>query len=128
MGNNSFSFSVKSNAGNRKAYRAKIDGLHVKVVGRPSVYSAVDLSPTGVGLNGAAGMREGRIFEISLFHKGKQLISGLQVRVIRATASFTGLVFVDLDPRQTDAVHALVLSEQKRQVDERNKDRFRMDF
>jgi len=123
MGWNPFKISVKASSGKRGTYRAKISGLHVKVVGRPSVYPTTDLSPTGVGLKGSTGMREGKVFELGLFTGGKQIVSGLHARVVRATATFTALVFVDLDPRQSDAVHALVLSEQKRQADERKESR-----
>jgi len=118
---NPFKLSIKSRAGRRKAYRARISGLHVKVVGRPGVYVASDLSPTGVGLKGSTGMREGKVLEISLFHKGRTAVSGIRARVVRATQTFTGLVFVDMPPCTTDAVHSLVLAEQKRQADERCK-------
>lgn len=123
MGWNPFKISVRNTAGKRKTYRAKLAGLHVKVVGRPSVYTATDVSPTGLGLKGATGMRVGQVFEIGLYHKGLRVVEGINVRVVRVSDAFTGLLFVDMDARQEDAVHDLVLQEMKRQADARNKER-----
>ena len=120
---NKLSISMKKPSGDRKAYRAKIEGLHVKVAGRPAVYAAKDLSPTGVGLDGCTGMREGQLYEVNLFFKGKLTASSLKTRVVRAASTFTGLLFIGLDRRQADAVHSIVLSEQKRQAELRKKER-----
>ena len=120
-----FDISIRKPSGDRKAYRAKIEGLHVKVAGRPAVYAAKDLSPTGVGLGGGTGMREGQLFEVNLFFKGALAASSLKTRVVRATATFTGLIFIDLDRRQADAVHAIVLVEQKRQAELRKRERIK---
>ncbi len=126
MARKKFAISFSREAGERKAYRARIEGLHVKVAGRPSVYAARDISPTGVGLDGGTGMREGQLFELNLFFKGRLTASDLKARVVRSTATFTGLVFIDLDRRQEDAVHAIVLEEQKRQAELRKNDGFNM--
>nr|WP_287413054.1 PilZ domain-containing protein [Pseudodesulfovibrio sp.] len=127
MFKNPFKVSVKQSSGKRIAYRAKISGLHVKVVGRPSVYSVSDLSPTGLGLSGSTGMREGDVFVLSLYLKGKRVATDLHAKVVRAKQMFTGLVFVNPDRRQMDALHALVLEEQKEQAEERKKIRYRFD-
>lgn len=127
MFKNPFKVSVKQSSGNRAAYRAKISGLHVKVVGRPSVYSASDLSPTGLGLSGSTGMREGDVFVLSLYLKGRRVAADLQAKVVRVKSMFTGLVFINPDRRQMDALHALVLQEQKEQAEERKKIRYRFD-
>lgn len=124
---NLFKVSVKETSGKRATYRAKIDGLHVKVVGRPSVYAASDLSPTGVGLSGRTGMYEGEIYVLSLFLKGKRVAADLRAKVVRVAPTFTGLVFVTPDRRQTDSLHAIVLSEQKAQAEERKQVRYRLD-
>jgi len=115
--------SFKKDSGGRGAYRAKIEGLHVKIDGRPAVYAATDLSPTGVGLDGWTGMKKGQKFEVNLFFKGAMVVSSLKTSVVRVAGDFTGLLFVGLDRRQADAVHGLVLKEQKRQAEIRMKDR-----
>ena len=120
-----FNISFKQTSGKREAYRASIPGLHVKVVGRPAVYSAKDISPTGVGLAGSTGMREGDRFEVGLYYRGKPIATGIKAKVVRAAPTFTGLVFEDMDRRAQDAVHELVLEEQKRQAEERRKDRLK---
>jgi len=119
MTKNSLSISIGKKSGGRQAYRAKISDLHVKVEGRPAVYVAKDLSPTGVGLGSPIGMREGQNLNVSLFYKGKMVAMSLKARVVRAASAFTGLSFVGLDRRQADAVHAIVLEEQKRQAEAR---------
>ncbi len=124
MGKNPFSLSFGKESGGRQAYRAKISDLHIKVVGRPLVYVAKDLSPSGVGLGGSSGMREGQDYTISLFRKGAMLATNLKTRVVRATPQFTGLIFVALSRQQADAVHRIVLDEQKRQAEERKVKRF----
>lgn len=121
MGWNPFKMSVRNTAGKRKTYRANVSGLHIKLVGRPTVYSARDISPTGLGINGATGLRVGQIIELGLFLKGSMVVSGIKGRVVRVSDAFTGLVFENTDPRKTDAIHALVLKELKRQADSRNK-------
>nr|WP_321256162.1 PilZ domain-containing protein [uncultured Pseudodesulfovibrio sp.] len=127
MFKNPFKVAVKQSSGKRAAYRAKISGLHVKVVGRLSVYSASDLSPTGLGLSGSTGVREGDVFVLSFYLKGKRVAADLQARVVRAKPLFTGLIFVNPDRRQMDALHTLVLEEQKEQAEERKKIRYRFD-
>ena len=117
------SFGNKS--GDRKAYRAKITGLHVKIAGKAAVYAAKDLSPSGVGLSGGIGLRKGDSFSVNLFYKGALVAGNLSSKVVRCAPSFTGLTFVNLDRRQTDAVHKLVLQEQKRQAEERKKDKLK---
>jgi len=118
-------FSIKKNSGDRQAYRAQITGLHVKVAGRPAVYATKDISPTGVGLSGSTGMREGDVLEIGLYYKGGLVAGSVNARVVRAAPTFTGLVFFDLDRRQQDAIHALVLKEQKRQAELRKLDKLK---
>lgn len=120
-----FSISFNKTSGKRAAYRAVIPGLHVKVAGRAAVYSAKDISPTGVGLSGTTGMREGECFEVGLYHKGRSVATAIKARVVRCAPGFTGLVFEEMDRRAQDAVHELVLSEQKRQAEERRKDRLK---
>jgi c-di-GMP-binding flagellar brake protein YcgR len=125
MARNPFDISFGQPSGKREAYRASIPGLHVKVAGRPAVYSARDISPTGVGLSGSTAMREGERFEIGLYFKGTQVALGIRARVVRVASSFTGLVFEEMDRRSQDAVHELVLKEQKRQAEERKRDRLK---
>jgi hypothetical protein len=125
MATDPFSISFKPSSGKRAAYRARIAGLHVKVAGRPAVYSATDLSPTGVGLSGRTGMRPGEQYEIGLYHKGRRVAHSLTARVVRADHAFTGLAFEGLDRRAQDAVHRLVLDEQKRQAEARRADRLK---
>lgn len=125
MAKNALGFSIKKSSGNRNAYRAKISGLNVKITGRPAVYSAKDLSPTGVGLSGSTGLREGAMLEVGLYFKGALVAGNLKARVMRATATFTGLLFINPDRRQADAVHALVLKEQKRQAELRKKEKLK---
>lgn len=125
MAKNPFSICFGKKSGDRAAYRANISGLHVKVTGKPAVHVAKDLSPTGVGLGGGIGMREGQDLTINLFFKGTLVASNLKARVVRAAPTFTGLTFVGLDRRQTDAVHAIVLDEQKRQAAIRNKEKLK---
>lgn len=120
-----FDISFNPKSGKREAYRAVIPGLHVKVAGRPAVYTTKDISPSGVGLSGSTAMREGDCFEVGLYFKGAQMASGIRARVVRVTSTFTGLVFEDMDRRSQDAVHELVLKEQKRQAGERKKDRLK---
>ncbi|MGE4192677.1 MAG: PilZ domain-containing protein [Pseudodesulfovibrio sp.] len=120
-----FDISFGDSTGPRGAYRAKISGLHVKVAGRPAVYSATDVSPTGVGLSGSTGMRVGERFEIGLYHRGVRVGGPIRAKVVRVDKAFSGLVFEDLDRRNQDAVHRLVLDEQKRQAEERRKDRLK---
>ncbi|QJB58218.1 PilZ domain-containing protein [Pseudodesulfovibrio sp. zrk46] len=125
MVKNPFKISFgKKSEGDRQAYRAKIDGLHVKIDGRPAVYVAKDLSPSGVGIGCPIGKREGQSLTIHLFANGKMVASNLKARVVRAAPAFTGLTFFDLDRRQADTVHRIVLDEQKRQAEVRkgNKD------
>ena len=119
------SISFDKPSGPRGAYRAKIAGLHVKVAGRPAVYSATDLSPSGVGLSGCTGMREGERLEIGLYHKGVSVALGIMAKVVRADKSFTALAFESMDRRNQDAVHQLVLEEQKRQAEVRKQDRLK---
>lgn len=119
----SISFGKKS--GDRKTYRAQISGLHVKIAGRPAVYAAKDLSPSGVGLGGGIGMREGQDLTLNLFFKGALVVSDIKARVMRAAPTFTGLTFVAMSRRQADAVHAIVLEEQKRQAELRKKEKLK---
>lgn len=123
MGKNPFNISFGKKNGDRQAYRAKISGLHVKIDGRPAVYAAKDLSPSGVGLGSPIGMREGQLLTVHLFYKGKMVAQNLNSKVVRAAQTFTGLSFVDLDRRQADAVHQIVLEEQKRQAESRKGER-----
>lgn len=125
MSKSSLSISFGKKSGDRKAYRAKISGLHVKIAGRPAVYVAKDISPSGLGLGGGIGMREGQELTLNLFHKGSMVASGLRARVMRAAPTFTGLTFVGLDRRQSDALHRIVLEEQKRQAELRRKDKLK---
>lgn len=125
MAKNPFSISFSKNAGSRKAYRAHISGLHVKVAGRPAVYVARDLSPTGVGLGGFTGMRQDEVFEVGLYLKGARITGGLTAKVTRVTSDFTGLLFINPDRRQANAIHELVLAEQKRQAEERKKSKIK---
>ncbi|WP_319582182.1 PilZ domain-containing protein [uncultured Pseudodesulfovibrio sp.] len=127
MAANPFSISFKPSSGKRAAYRAVINGLHVKVAGRAAVYSATDLSPTGVGLSGHTGMRVGETYEIGLYHKGCRVAHDIIARVVRVESSFTGLAFAGLDRRAQDAVHRLVLDEQKRQAEARRTSRLKFD-
>lgn len=125
MATKPFDISFGDSSGPRGAYRAKISGLHVKVAGRPAVYAATDVSPTGVGLSGCTGMREGERFEIGLYYRGGRVGGAIRAKVVRAEKTFTGLAFEDLDRRSQDAVHRLVLDEQKRQAEERRKARLK---
>ena len=127
MAANPFSISFKSSSGKRAAYRATINGLHVKVAGRPAVYSATDLSPTGVGLSGSTGMRVGEKHELGLYHKGRRVAHNITARVVRVDSTFTGLAFEGLDRRAQNDVHQLVLDEQKRQAEVRRADRLKFD-
>lgn len=119
MGKNQFDISFGAKGGNRQAYRAQISGLHVKLAGRAAVYSAKDLSPTGAGLAGSTGLRQGEMVEIGLYYKGKLIAAEITAKVVRATADFTGLLFINPNRRQADAIHALVLKEQKAQAEKR---------
>lgn len=125
MAKSPFNISFGNKSGGRQAYRAKISGLNVKVAGRPAVYAATDLSPTGVGLSGSTGMREGNMVEIGLYFKGAQVATSIKAKVVRATATFTGLIFIGLNRRQADAIHALVLKEQKRQAELRKTEKMK---
>jgi len=125
MGKKSMNIRFNKQTSNRKAYRAQISGLHVKVVGRPAVYAAKDLSPTGVGLAGGIGLREGKVLAVNLFYKGALVASEIKAHVVRAAATFTGLSFIDMSRRQADAVHALVLEEQKVQAELRKKEKLK---
>lgn len=125
MAANPFSIKYTPSSGKRAAYRAQIEGLHVKVAGRPAVYSATDLSPTGVGISGGTGMRPGETYEIALYRKGQRVAHGITARVVRADSTFAGLAFEDLDGRARDAVHRLVLDCQKLQAEQRKADRLK---
>lgn len=123
MGKNPFNIKYTPTSGDRAAYRAKIPGLHVKIAGRPAVYAAKDISPTGVGIGCGIGKREGQFLTINFFYKGRLVVSDLKCQIVRTSASFTGLTFVTPNRRQADAIHALVLDEQKRQAELRKVDK-----
>ncbi len=78
-------------------------------------------------MSGSTGVREGDVFVLSFYLKGKRVAADLQARVVRAKPLFTGLIFVNPDRRQMDALHTLVLEEQKEQAEERKKIRYRFD-
>jgi len=104
--------------GNRRnMYRAMPTAMVAKVAGRPDVFPVRDISPRGLGLTGFMGVEIGDPVLLSLYQRGTMIAMDLIARVARKNNEITGLYFENLERRQVDAVHAIVLLIQKEQMD-----------
>lgn len=120
-----FGIKVKETPDNKRAMaRVAIPGLEAKLEGKSVVFGVRDLSPSGIGLaGGLAGFREGMTIGLTLFHRGRLLLAGVQVKIMRIGKGFVGCHFLNLDRQGTRVMHELVLEEQKRQADIKKKER-----
>jgi hypothetical protein len=122
MPSQSLDVRIQNTQGNREAYRTSIPGMHVQFMDSSQVHLCRDISPTGIGIENSPEMREGQEVRISLFYEGIVVASNLSARVVRVSPTQAGLSFVGLTRHQSNAVHAIVLEEQKRQVELRKQE------
>lgn len=102
----------------RQAYRAFVTDFTVRVEGKPDVYPVRDISPNGLGVGSVQGLEIGEPVLISLFQRGMILAMDLVARVARNEDGVVGLYYENLERRQVDIVHAIVLHVQKEQVEQ----------
>lgn len=103
--------------GNRRdMYRALPTDMVAKITGRPDVFPVRDISPRGLGLSGLMDVEIGDPLLLCLYQRGTMVAMDLIARVARKNKDITGLYFENLERRQVDAVHAIVLLIQKEQM------------
>jgi hypothetical protein len=102
----------------REAFRAFVTDINVRIEGKSEVYPVRDISSAGLGIASVVGLEVGEPVLISLFQRGTIIAIDLITRVARVEDDAIGLYFDNLERRQLDAVHAIVLHIQKEQLEE----------
>lgn len=104
--------------GNRRdMFRALATHMVARIEGRPEVYQVRDISPRGLGLSGLEGYETGEPVLLTLYQRGTMVAMDIIARVARIGRKTTGLYFENLERRQVDTLHAIVLLIQKEQVE-----------
>lgn len=105
----------------RRAYRATVRGLQLRVEDDDRLYNVCDISGAGCGLCAPPGTytyEVGRILSVRLEAGGKILLPGLRAKVVRSLPDcMVACSFQELTQRQEYALDKLVLEIQKRQID-----------
>jgi len=120
-----FGIKAKETPDNKRAMaRVAIPGLEAKLEGKVQVFGVRDLSPSGIGLaGGLAAFRQGMTIGLTLFLRGRLLLSGVHVQIMRIGKGFVGCQFTNLDRQGIKVLHEVVLLEQKRLADIKKKER-----
>ena len=119
-----FSISLKgedSQAKKRKAVRITVDGLEAHVKRLKKKFAVTDISATGLGFAFEKPRVKGGIkLEMDLYLNGELKTSGLVGKVMRHDRGSVGCVFEELDRKQDDVVHEIVLLGQKQMTAKKN--------
>jgi len=118
MARSAFDIYYASSDNRREAFRAFVTDITVRIEGKPDVYPVHDISPTGLGVGSVVGLEVGEPVLISLFQGGTIIAIDFITRVARVEDDVIGLYFDNLERRQLDAVHAIVLHIQKEQLEQ----------
>jgi hypothetical protein len=114
-----FDFTIEGDDHPRRAFRARVVGLGVRVHSRDRDYPVKDISATGLGLlDETRGFRQGESLVVDLEIHGRPFLRDLPATVVRVHDSgIVGLDFTKLDPKVEQRLDKLVLEIQKRLID-----------
>lgn len=118
-----FNISLKGEAEQAKkrdAMRITVDGLQVHVHRLNKKFAVTDISATGLGFKFEKPRMKGGVkLKMDLTLKGETKTADLMCKVMRHDRGSVGCVFMDLDRKQDDIVHEIVLLGQKEQTAKR---------
>ncbi len=115
-----FNISLKGDAEQAKkrdAMRITVKGLKVHVHRLKKQFEVTDISATGLGFKFEKPRIKGGVkLEMDLTLKGETKTANLVCKVMRHDRGSVGCIFEDLDRKQDDVVHEIVLLGQKEQT------------
>lgn len=118
-----FSISLKDDAElsrKRDALRIRVKGLTAYVHRLNKKFAVTDISATGLGFKFEKPRIKGGVKLMMDLYMGNEVqTEGIECKVMRHDRGSVGCVFVELDRKQDDTVHALVLKGQKEQAERR---------
>ncbi len=119
-----FNISIKGEseqAKKRSAMRITVKGLKVHVHRLKKDFKVTDISATGLGFKFEKPRIKGGVkLDMDLHLNGDTKATKLQCKVMRHEGGSVGCIFIDLDRKQDDVVHEIVLLGQKEQAARRN--------
>ncbi|NMC48406.1 MAG: PilZ domain-containing protein [Desulfovibrio sp.] len=114
-----FDFTLEGENLPRRAFRARVVGLAVRVHSHGRDYPIRDISATGLALlDETRGFRQGESLVVDLEIHRKAFLKDLPAKVIRVLENgIVGLDFMQLDLKAEERLDKLVLEIQKRLID-----------
>lgn len=102
----------------RQAFRTRIPGAEVRIIGTSREYQVMDVSATGFAVsNEDKSFKEGQEFVVDFMLNKKPFIAGAGIKVMRVLDNgIVGCNFLGLDRRQQIRLDKLVLEVQKRLI------------
>jgi len=120
-----FSIGGDDGGSQRRAFRAKIPGVTIRIPAKNAVYETADLSAMGLAfLDPTKGFKEGSVVEFDLLINKKVFLTQLTAKVMRVLDNgIIGCNFEGVDHRKEVKLDKLVLEVQKRMIALKKKSR-----